>query len=208
MSFGKDADNISTNSEEEESGGYVEPCVHHPDTPYSISELLDRNKRMRSEIEILSVLIRDKYKEIDQLEDSNVDSMIHDFSQLIHVQTDTGGQTFTPNTNEPPYKKKLRTVLQIIRDLEEFTNADGLNDDVIREYINHLEQSYKQVLIFKPETVQFLKSAPKEAIKQFLDSKRASEYEKILFVLKEACHYSLILFQRVQRYLLPLRYDR
>lgn len=164
------------------------------DTPssYSLPELLERNKRMRSEIEVLSDLIRDKYKEIDDLQECSVDSVVHDFSQMIHVQADKS--TLPANTKEPIYKKKLRTVLQIIRELEEFVQSDGLNEDVVREYINHLEQSYKQILIFKPDTVQFLKCAPKDAIKQFLDSKKATDYEKILFVVKEGCHHSLILF--------------
>lgn len=191
MPFRKDNDSISSESEDN-STKYVDDCLQQtdPSLSHTIPELLERNKRMRSEIEVLSDLIRDKCKEIEQIEDSNIDSIVEDFSQLIHVEMDKSAA----NTKEPLYKKKLRTVLQIIKELEEFTNADGLNDDVIREYINHLEQSYKQILIFKPEIVQFLKSAPKDAIKQFLDSKRATDYEKILFVLKEGSHHSMILF--------------
>lgn len=150
-----------------------------PTTLPTISELLERNRRMRSEIKILSELVHEKHAEFLDLQTSSSDVIVK-----RHIT----------NLPEPVYLHKLKGVIRVIGELENFVNEDGLNNDVIDEYIRHIESTYTKVLIFRSEEVQLIRNASPEQCRQLLDAKRAFDYEKVIFVLKENGRYSLILF--------------
>lgn len=157
---------------------------------YPIADLLDRNKVMRSEIAILDKLIAEKYDELAQLER---DEAAQYDGERQPVAT-TLAAPLSGDAHLPEHVRRLKEVVRTIAELDEFTSADGLNDDVVDEYIRHLERHYEQVLIFGPEAVEALNAMPKEALKEWLEAKRAHEFEKVLFVLKKEGHYSLVLF--------------
>lgn len=153
-----------------------------PPLHYSTSELLSRHRGMRSEIAVLNELIQDKYKELDEIEKAETKVDECDYDKV------------SSTANELAYKRKLKSIIQAVTDLEDFTNEDGLNENVVDEYVRHLQRSYDRILILGTDAVRLLKNATKEWLKEYLDAKHATEYEKVLFILKENGHYSLILF--------------
>lgn len=159
---------------------------------YPIADLVDHNKVMRSEIAILDKLIAEKYDELAQLERDELVQCDREHQPAPASMLATSA--LSGDAHLPEDVRRLKEVVRTIAELDEFTGADGLNEDVIDEYIHHLERNYDQVLIFGPEAVDALNALPKEALKEWLEARRAHDFEKVLFVLKQEGHYSLVLF--------------
>lgn len=159
---------------------------------YPIADLLDRNKVMRSEIAILDKLIVEKYDELAHLERNELAQYDGERQPMTAPTLTT--LALSGDAHLPEHVRQLKEVVRTIAELDEFTGADGLNEDVVDEYIRHLERNYDQVLIFGPEAVDALNALPKESLKEWLEARRVHDFEKVLFVLKQEGHYSLVLF--------------
>lgn len=182
-----DAENVSGGPVLSESSepALRRACLAHRRQYPIAADLLERNKAMRSEIAVLDTLIGGKYAELAALERDE--------------QTEDGGagansEAPADDARLPAHVRRLKEVVRAVVDLDEFAAADGLNDDVVDEYIRHLERNYEQVLIVGPEAVHALCALPKEAVAEWLAGRQAHRFERLLFVLKQEGHYSLVLY--------------
>ena len=139
-----------------------------------IASLLEQNNGVRAEILALENLLCEKYSELIALQNADphqgVDSM---------------------NCSN---QYKLQRAVSLIDDLERFSQEDGLNEDAIEEYIRYLEYMYTRVPIIGPDAVQMICYSPLERTRQFLESKKAPNEQKLMFVLKDVDRYSLLLY--------------
>ncbi len=145
-------------------------------------DFLERHKAMRSEIDILDKLIRDKYQKLSQMKQEQTNTEPKDSEEE------------DSNSPGPSYQRKLSALLRQMDDIERLTTEDDLTENDVEEYIEELSRKYDHVLIFPPQEVQKLQQASNETLLNFLNSKLAAKYKKILFVLNEGGHYSLLMF--------------
>ncbi|XKL59065.1 hypothetical protein PGB90_000081 [Kerria lacca] len=148
-----------------------------------IQPLLDTAEKLNSDIRVYRVLLQKKSEEIEKLCETNFETVLENLSKIIET-----------NREDTVFVKQTNQFVKILNNLNDFVvSEEELTQDIVHEFINHIERSSSHILVIKSDSVEWLKTARLSEITKFFDSKEAKNFKKIIFILKTDFHYSLIL---------------